>query len=78
MGSRTLDYNQSGRVVHADQKFIDAAQGLGATDYRMVIVSSVAKRDHRASSSEYCRGIAEASSKCLLINNHPARLELLP
>jgi hypothetical protein len=41
MGSKMLECNQSGAVVHVDLKIIDADQGLGGTGYRMVIPSSV-------------------------------------
>jgi hypothetical protein len=41
MGNRTLDCNQSGRAVHAERKIKVGGQGLGMTDYRMVIPSSV-------------------------------------
>jgi hypothetical protein len=37
---RTLKCNQSGMLLSADQKIIDADQGLAKTDYRMVLRSS--------------------------------------
>jgi len=41
MSGRVLDYNQSGEVVHADRKIVFGRQGLGRTDDRRVIPSSV-------------------------------------
>jgi hypothetical protein len=42
---------------HADRKKVVGRQPLGGTDDRRVILSSVAERDHRASSLDYFRGI---------------------
>jgi hypothetical protein len=41
MGSRTLDCNQSGEVVHAGRKIVVGRQALEWTDDRRVILSSV-------------------------------------
>src|ERR1700722_3826552 len=45
IGSRRLNCNQSGATVNADLKKVLVGQGLGATDDRRDIVSSVAERD---------------------------------
>jgi hypothetical protein len=56
MDSRTLDCNQSETVVHADWKIVFGRHGLGATDDRRVILSSVLDafiRDNPRSASEW-------------------------
>jgi hypothetical protein len=48
IGSRTLDCNQSGEVVHAVRKLLSALQGLERTRYLLVIGSSVVGCDYQA------------------------------